>query len=364
MSGVKLFSEHGVGNGRTGQPGAFRVAPAIVHVYRKNKHGIVYRLYMIDRRLTVLRALARHGTVTAAAEVCHLTPSAVSHQLQALARELDVVLLEHTGRNVRLTAAANTLLTHADALAAGWERAQADLAAYRSSTITGLLRLCGFSTAGAVLVPAAAAQLQEKYPHLGVQVREAEPERAFGLLSARDVDIAVVVATPGIPSADDPAFDQYMLYSEPLDLLVSSMHPLAGRASIALAEAARDAWIVGTPGTAYHQLVLLACASAGFAPDIAHYADEWDLGAALVARGFGVALVPRWARLPSDYPIVRIPLSEQPAPMRHILAAVRAGSSYQPAIAAGLDALREIAARKREDAAPDGETLGHTSSEP
>jgi len=74
--------------------------------------------------------------------------------------------------------------------------------------------------------------------------------------------------------------------------------------------------------------------------------------------------VPRWAHLPSDYPIVRIPLSEQPAPMRHILAAVRAGSSYQPAIAAGLDALREIAARRREDAAPDSETLGHTFSEP
>jgi DNA-binding transcriptional LysR family regulator len=345
-------------------PDTFSVAPATVHVYRKNKHVIVYRLYMIDRRLAVLRAVARHGTVTAAAEVCHLTPSAVSHQLQALARELDVVLLEHTGRNVRLTAAANTLLTHADALTAGWERAQADLAAYRSSTITGLLRLCGFSTAGAVLVPAAAAQLQEKYPHLTVQVREAEPEHAFGLLSAKDADIAVVVATPGMPTAADPAFDQHKLYSEPLDLLAASSHPLAGRASIALAEAARDAWIAGTPGTAYHRLVLLACASAGFAPGIAHYADEWDLGAALVARGFGVALVPRWAHLPTDYPIVRIPLSGQPAPVRHILAAVRAGSGYQPAIAAGLDALREIAARKREDAAPDNEAPGHTVPEP
>jgi DNA-binding transcriptional LysR family regulator len=246
---------------------------------------------------------------------------------------------------------------------ARWERAQADLAAYRSSTITGPLRLCGFSTAGAVLVPAAAAQLREKYPHLTVQVREAEPERAFDLLSARDADIAVVVATPGIPSADDPAFDQYRLYSEPLDLLVSSNHPLAVRTSIALAEAARDVWVAGNPGTAYHQLVLLACASAGFAPGIAHHADEWDLGAALVARGFGVALVPRWAHLPSDYPIVRIPLSGQPAPVRHILAAVRAGSGYQPAIAAGLDALREIAAR-REGAAPDNKTLGHTVPKP
>src|SRR5262249_38876901 len=167
---------------------------------------------------------------------------------------------------------------------------------------------------------------------------------------ARDADIAVVVATPGMPSADDPAFDQYKLYSEPLDLLVSSNHPLAVRASIALAEAARDAWIVGTPGTAYHQLVLLACASAGFAPGIAHYADEWDLCAALFARGFGVALVPRSARLPSDYPTSRIPLSAQPAPMRLLAAAVRAGASDQAAIGAGVAAVREIAARKREDA--------------
>src|SRR6266487_4166761 len=100
-------------------PDALSVAPATIHVYRKNKHIIVYCLYMIDRRLTVLRAVARHGTVTAAAAVCHLTPSAASHQLQALARDLDVVLLEHTGRNVRLTAAANTLLVHADALEIG-----------------------------------------------------------------------------------------------------------------------------------------------------------------------------------------------------------------------------------------------------
>ncbi len=40
---------------------------------------------MIDRRLKVLQAIARHGTVTAAAEVRRLTPSAVSHQMQALA---------------------------------------------------------------------------------------------------------------------------------------------------------------------------------------------------------------------------------------------------------------------------------------
>ncbi|HWN27446.1 MAG TPA: LysR family transcriptional regulator, partial [Actinomycetospora sp.] len=80
---------------------------------------------MIDRRLRVLQAVARHGTVTAAAEVCRLTPSAVSHQMQALARELDVVLLEPVGRTVRLTPAARTLLAHAETLTAQWEHARA-----------------------------------------------------------------------------------------------------------------------------------------------------------------------------------------------------------------------------------------------
>lgn len=299
---------------------------------------------MIDRRLTVLRAVARHGTVTAAAKVCHLTPSAVSHQLQALARELDLVLLEPAGRNVRLTPAAHTLLSHADALAAQWEGAQADLATYRSATISGLLRLCGFSSAAAVLVPAAATQLRNAYPHLTVQVSEAEPRQVFDLLATHDIDIAVVVATPDMPSATDPAFDQQSLLSEPLDLVVASDHPLAQHTSIALAEAASEAWIVATPGSAYHQLVLLACTSAGFVPNIAHYAYEWDTGAALIARGFGVALVPRLAHLPETHRVVRLPLSQHPAPTRHLLTAVRAGSSEQPAIAAGLGALQRIAA--------------------
>ena len=294
----------------------------------------------------MLRAVARHGTVTAAAEVCHLTPSAASHQLQALARELDLVLLEHTGRNVRLTPAAHRLLAHADALAARWEDALADLAGYRSGTIGGKLRFCGFSSAAAVLLPDAAVQLRDAYPHLAVQVSEAEPRHAFDLLATRDVDIAVVVATPDMPAAADPAFDQEPLLTEPLDLVVSSDHQLSRHASIALSQAAHDTWIVGTPGSAYHQLVLVACASAGFAPNIAHYADEWDTGAALIAHGFGVALVPRLAHLPDAHRVARLPLSEHPIPTRHVLSAVRSGSREQPAIAAGLDALRHVAADK------------------
>jgi DNA-binding transcriptional LysR family regulator len=299
---------------------------------------------MIDRRLRVLQAIERHRTVTAAAQVCGLTPSAVSHQMQALARELDVVLLEPVGRGVRLTAAARTLLAHGDVLAAQWERARADLAAHRAGDVDGALRFCGFSTAAAAVVPPALDRLRREHPALRLHLRETEPSSAFDLLAAGDTDIVVVVATPDIPPASDTAFDQQVLFDEPLDVLVGPDHPAVGRVDVALSELAADPWICSPPGRAYHQLVVLACSSAGFAPDIAHYADEWDTGAALVASGFGVALVPRLAGLPTRHDARRVLIGVAPVPIRRVIAAVRAGSREQLTIAAGLAALREVCA--------------------
>ncbi len=76
---------------------------------------------MIDRRIQVLRVVAERGTVTAAAAALSYTPSAVSHQLRTLARDLEVPLLEPVGRGVRLTAAAELLLRRSDELSARWE---------------------------------------------------------------------------------------------------------------------------------------------------------------------------------------------------------------------------------------------------
>ncbi|MDN5916048.1 MAG: LysR family transcriptional regulator [Pseudonocardia sp.] len=299
---------------------------------------------MIDRRLRVLQAIARHGTVTAAAQVCRMTTAAASHQIQALARELGVALLEPVGRGVRLTPAARTLLAHGEILLAQWEHARADLATHRAGDVGGTLHFCGFATAAAAVVPQAMALLRQEYPALRLHLRESEPARSFDLLVADDTDIAVVVATPNIPPVTDAAFDQHALYDEPLDLLVGPEHPLVGRDDVALSDLAADPWICSNPGRAYHQLVTLACTSAGFAPGIAHYADEWDTGAALVARGFGVALVPRLAELPTRHDTRRIPISTPPVPIRRVIAAVRAGSENQPTIAAGLDALRQVTA--------------------
>lgn len=306
---------------------------------------------MIDPRLNVLRVVAARGTVTAAAETLGYSPSAVSHQLRSLADELGVALLERDGRGIRLTAAAQVLLHHADDLFGRWEQIRSELAATDPDQVTSF-RLCGFSTAASALMPYVAAQVRVRHPRCRVQIIEADPEACFDLLLAQHADLAVVVATAAIPPSGDPRFDQEPLLDDPLDLLVPAEHRLATRASALLSEAADEPWILDRPGRPLHGLVVSACAAAGFTPAVAHQATEWDTGAALVGAGLGVALIPRLARLPTGDPIVRVPLRDDPTPARRILTAVRSGGRDHPAVATALGALQEVAGRRTDRPLP------------
>ena len=293
---------------------------------------------MLDPRLQTLRLVAHHGTVTAAAEATHYTPSAVSALLRSLGDEVGIALVERQGRGIRLTEAALVLLEHAHEVAALWEETLARVRSVAGPR-AGSLALCGFSTAAASLLPRAAAEVVAEHPGTTVRIVEADPVECFDLLLAERADVAVVVATEETPPINDPRFTQQSLGDDPLDLLVPVGHRFAQRTSVRLSEAAVDPWIMDRPGRPYRRLVTSACLAAGFNPVVAHESVEWDTGAALVHAGLGVALVPQLANLPTVYDIVRVPLRGDPRPTRHLRAAVRAGAHDQPRIRTALAAL-------------------------
>lgn len=297
---------------------------------------------MIDPRLRSLELVAWHGTVTAAAATLHYTPSAVSAQLRSLADELGVTLLERRGRTVHLTPAGRLLLEQAKELSGRWEQMHTEL--LRTSKRTpGALRLCGFSTAASSLLPQVARRVLSTHPGTQVRIIEADPGECFELLLADAADVAVVVTTATLPRLDDPRFEQRSLVTDALDLLVPAGHRFAGLDSVPLAETAHEDWIMDHPGRPNHQLVLTSCLAAGFNPTVAHEIVEWGTGAALVHAGLGVCLVPRLARLPAGYDIVRVPLEGDPSPARHIRTGIRAGSSDSPLIATSLSELAQLA---------------------
>lgn len=63
------------------------------------------------------------------------------------------------------------------------------------------------------------------------------------------------------------------------------------------------------PDTAYYRMFVSACQAAGFSPTVAHYADEWDSGAGLVAHGLGINLLPRLVPMHRTAEVVRFPLA-------------------------------------------------------
>ena len=302
---------------------------------------------MVDlRRLRALRAVADHGTLAAAADALHLTPSAVSQQLSALERETGHALLEPSGRSVRLTPAAHVLLGHADALFAQLEKLEGDLAA-QDSAPRGEVRIGGFPTALAGLLAPAARPLHAVAPAVSLRIQEAETPEAVGMLVARDVDLILGMECSAAPRRDDTRFHREELLGDVLDAVLATDHPLAGRARIDLAELSGEGWVAPPVGWSCDEVFLAGCRSAGFSPKVAHRAGDWQAVMGLVAGGLGISLVPRLAHTAPPVGVVIIPLTGVP-PKRHVFVACRAGAESSPAIRAVLDALRRQ--RPRPDA--------------
>ncbi|MFR9675511.1 LysR family transcriptional regulator [Streptomyces sp. TR06-5] len=300
------------------------------------------------RRLRVLRALADHGTVTAAARALYLSPSAVSQQLASLEAEAGQPLLERHGRNVRLTAPGTVLAEHAATIAVQLERAEADLAACAAG-LRGEVVVAAYPTAITEVVAPALAKLRDSAPQVRFHVRDAEGRAGLQLLGEGEADISVAVEHRETLSAGRPEDDQRLrrepLYAEAFDAVLPPGHRLVGRDRFPLTELADDPWITPWPGNPVHEVVMHACERAGFLPRVASLTDDFRAVSALVAHGAGVALVPRTALRGIDLAAAVIRPLEGDRPTRRVFAAVRRGSRRHPLIGLALGALREESAR-------------------
>src|SRR4051794_12430249 len=117
-------------------------------------------------------------------------------------------------------------------------------------------------------------------------------------------------------------------------------HPLATRRAIALTDLVHEDWmLVGLQGTcAASNVVLRACAQAGFEPRVAYTSDDYFAIQGLVASGMGVALVPGLALASTREDVAVRPLRGRP-PYRRI-GAVYNGEPVGP-LAVMLDCLRD-----------------------
>ncbi|MET8084141.1 LysR substrate-binding domain-containing protein [Micromonospora sp. NPDC005237] len=278
--------------------------------------------------LQVFRAVAEHGSITAAARSLRYTQSAVSRQIAALEAETGSPLLDRLPRGVALTEQGRCLLGHAEAVLDRLDTARRDLAALRDLS-AGRLRVGAFPTAVAALVPRALASFKSDHPEVALSLVEGLTPKLLERLVDGEADVAVVSAASDQP-LDRDQLDLHHLVDETLLVAVPRAHRLAHRRTIRLRDLADESFIAGS-ATA-EETLLRATLPAGFRPRIDIVAAEWTGKLGCVAAGLGVALVPALAvrAAPSDLTLLR--LHPDDASVRRIFAATVAGRSRPPVV--------------------------------
>ncbi|MEU9246559.1 LysR family transcriptional regulator [Streptomyces shenzhenensis] len=292
-------------------------------------------------RLRTLDALARHGSVSGAAEALHVTTSAVSQQMGKLEREVDQQLLAKNGRGIRLTDAGRLLAEHAARILSQVELAQSDLEAHRGQVV-GELRLSAFPTAARGLFPTALAALRARHPALRVRSSELEPENGIAGVVRGDLDLAVVLDWYNKPMPVPDGLVKAPLLDDPAEVALPTGHRLADRDEVDLGEFAEDEWITWGEGEFCHEWLMFTLRSRGIEPIVGHRAAETHTQLNLVAAGLGVCIAPVLGRHPVPEGVVMVPLKQRVR--RHVYVVWRADADRRPSIRAAVQALRGAAA--------------------
>ncbi|KON72797.1 hypothetical protein M768_19590 [Cellulosimicrobium cellulans F16] len=295
-------------------------------------------------RLRVLAAVAREGSVTAAARSLHYAQPSVSHHLARLEAEVGVPLLERHGRGVRLTAAGRLLAARAEEILGRVGAARDELDALVSLS-AGRVRLAAFPSALATLVPDVVARLARDHPGLGVGLVEAEPPEALDALRRGAADVALVFEHDRSP-VDMEGLRAVPVLAEELFLVraADDAAPTGGGGGGSapgadpvlddLAPLAEAAWIAGCERCRAD--LVGRCERAGFTPRVAFETDDYVAVQSLVAAGVGVSLLPALALRAHRDPRVRT--DALPGAARRVLA-VTYGERPSPGAAAVVDGL-------------------------
>jgi len=286
---------------------------------------------MLDvTRLRVIDAVARHGSVTAAARELHYSQPSVTHHLARLEAETGAQLLQRAGRGIRLTEAGRLLADRAAEIIGRIDAVDAELAAH-GGLRAGRIRLAGFSSAIGALVPRAVAELGARHPGLEISLVDTHPPEALELLRTGKIDIAIVFRYDET-EPEPPGVRLHHLLDDPLYVL-SRDH------EVELAELRDATWIAGCDRCRRHLISL--CAAEGYEPRIGYTSDDMVVMQSLVAAGLGVTTMPGLAlRTHRSDGIIA---NELPGSRRHVYAATYGEPPDPPAIAALLTALEETA---------------------
>jgi DNA-binding transcriptional LysR family regulator len=241
------------------------------------------------RQLRYLVALAEERNFTRAAAREHIAQPAMSQQIRRLEDELDLALVERTTRRVAMTEAGELLVARARRILAELQAAQTEMQGL-SGMHTGHLTIGAMHTMGQVDLSLAVAIFHKRHPGVELTVREQSSEEMAEMLRVDELDLAFLSVTERIESR---GLGLHQLVSEELVVLLPVDHRLSRRRKVRMAELADEPFISFRDGARLRELLVAAGRRAGFEPRVTVESNESQRVRRLVARGLGVAILPR-----------------------------------------------------------------------
>lgn len=287
--------------------------------------------------LRYLVAFADEGTISKAAERCHVSQPTLSVALQNLETELGVALIERSKGHVALTDLGWQVVGQARKALDETRRIE-QVAQLGKDPLHGDFRLGVIHTIGPYLLPELIAAIKTVAPETHLFIEESMTALLADYLKYGTVD-AAIIALP----FDVPGIKTHPLYDEPFEVVVPKGHPLAKQGRITAKDVRGNEVLVLKAGNCFREQVLDACPEISHAEGSSHEGHSIETVRCMVASGYGISVLPSGA-LSGIYKndmVVSIPF-EAPAPSRRVALAWRQGFTRPQAIEAIIKAVGMI----------------------
>jgi DNA-binding transcriptional LysR family regulator len=170
--------------------------------------------------MRVFLAVARLGSIGAAARNEHIAASAASRRISDLERELGIVLISRTPSGTHLTPAGETFAEHCEQLLNKYAEVRADLKRFAEGE-AGELRLAAIPRAMAGVLPFHIAQFKKDNPEVHVTVQEIFSRQGVRFLREDVLDMAIIY-----DSVDTAGFELKPFKADQVWVVGHRDHPL------------------------------------------------------------------------------------------------------------------------------------------
>lgn len=241
------------------------------------------------KRLRTFVAVAEHGTVSAAAEVLHITQPALSRQLAGFEQQLGFNLFARAGNRLLLTAPGEQLLGDCRNLIADVAALSERARALRRGDIA-VLKVAGSALTIEGMFPGFLRRWEQQTDAPRLALVEADADRHLAMLERGEAHLAINILN--VIEVDERRFASRVL---PWFRVLAAHEPsrTIGRSdTIEISELAGHPLLLPSPSYATRSIFDAACRVAGVRPDIRLESSAAHALLALAEAGHGVAIIP------------------------------------------------------------------------